>query len=161
MVEGACLENRYTGNNVLSNFTNIGLTECSAKLSFFNASGGAEPTKSSDGLVLEKGQPYNVDIELSGPNADKLNLYNIQFDYHLDSDGKIHKHVSYSIGKPAESTFYQYPGSQAEWIWAFPQDCTYEDAPKKSANLQLKAPSDMDIIIRGITIKGFSGTIYD
>lgn len=151
---------RYTGNNVLSNFTSIALTECNAKLRFSNASGGAEPTKSSNGLVLEKGHTYNVDIELSGKDADKLNLYNIQFDYHMDN-GKIHKHVSYSIGKPAESTFYQYPGSQAEWIWAFPQDCTYEDAPKKSANLQLKAPSDMDIIIRGITIKGFSGTIYD
>lgn len=151
---------RYTGNNVKASITNIALTECSASLTFSNAAGGTEPSTSANGLILAKGNTYNVDLSLSGNNAYKLNIYNIQFDYYMDSGSKLYKHISYEIQKPLESTFRQYPGSQAEWVWSFPQGCTYDDA-KKSATLQLKAPTDTDIIIRGISIKGFTGDLYD
>lgn len=157
--QGYIRNKRFTGSNVLSNFSNIGLTECSAKLIFSSATGGPEPTTSTNGLILPKGNTYNVDIELVGNNAYKLHLFNIQFDYHMDGS-KLYKHLSSTVIKPVESSFYQYPGSQAEWVWSFPRGCTYEDASKK-AQLQLKAPSDRDIIIRGVTIKGYAGFLYD
>ena len=166
-VEETVTANRFAGNirayrakeNDIAIDKTFGLSDCNARLRFSSATSGPEPKKSSNGLILQKGNTYNVEIELVGANAYKLNIYNIQFEYYLDV-GTFCKHLSASIVKPVESTFSQYPGSQGEWVWSFPQGCTYDDA-SKSALLRLRAPTDRDIIIRGVSIKAFTGDFYD
>ena len=118
-----------------------------ARLSF-----DRKPMVSENGLILEKGQTYTMTVHFykSLNNGVEVptdcELASVQLEYL--SDGIPQSHLSYEIQEPQESTFYQYLGNNAEYIWTFPRGC-------QTGTITLKAPNNRDAVINVLRIWGF------
>jgi len=111
-----------------------------------------QPLTSDNGVILEKGKTYTMTVHLykSLTNGVEVpttcELTSVQLQYLLD--GVPQSHLSYEIQEPQESTFYQYLGNNAEYIWSFPRGC-------QTGIIKLKAPNNRDAVINVLRIWGF------
>ena len=118
-----------------------------ARLSF-----DQKPLVNENGLILEKGHTYTMTVHFykSLNNGVEVptdcELASVQLEYL--SDGIPQSHLSYEIQDPQESTFYQYLGNNAEYIWTFPRGC-------QTGTITLRAPNNRDAVINVIRLWGF------
>ncbi len=118
-----------------------------ARLSF-----DQKPLVNENGLILEKGHTYTMTVHFykSLNNGVEVptdcELASVQLEYL--SDGVPQSHLSYEIVEPEESTFYQYLGNNAEYIWTFPRGC-------QTGVIELKAPNNRNAVINVLRIWGF------
>lgn len=170
-VEEEVTANRFTGrirslridNKSLSSYfstyalkDDLNMDGCKAYIEF-----DKKPGTGADGLVLEKGQTYQMTVHFY--KEKKAGVYvpitnyeieNVQLEYYVH-DAVPQAHLDYEIIEPkaegSESSFYQYLGANYQYIWSFPRGCT-------EGTISLKAPNTRDAVISVIRIWGYNGT---
>lgn len=108
---------------------------------------------SDAGITLESGKTYRISLDIYGKQNDassatKCELMQVQINYARSSTGQPQKPSLAEPVGPDGSVYYQFLGNNAEYIWSFPRG-------HKSGTLELRAPSNRDIVIESIIIKAF------
>lgn len=113
----------------------------------------------ASGVRLEKGDTYEISAEVykkSGNThtATECDIYCFIIEYAKDSNNipSIPKSVEEPM-IPEESVYYQYLGSENQYLWTLPRGT-------KEARLTLKASASRDIVIKRIIGKAFRGSLY-
>ena len=127
-------------------------SEANKRYAYASLEFNPQPLTSNNGVILEKGKTYTMTVHFyksitSGVEVPTTcELTSVQLQYLLD--GVPQSHLSYEIKAPQESTFYQYLGNNAEYIWTFPRGC-------QTGTIELKAPNNRDAVINALRIWGF------
>lgn len=120
---------------------------------YLKPSTGKEPSKhaASNGILLPAGGNYAWDVEMQSSNDNIYPCY-VQFTYYF-ADGALKKPRS-AEPEQDESVYYEYSGNRYNYIWIPP--CIQSD---KGYSLVMEAYPDRDIVITGIVMRGFRGTV--
>ena len=160
---------RFNGNIFTWNFTSdkwktdkLWYEETKTDVSYSSYLGVGFNTISSvdgSGVRLNKGGTYEISAEVYKKSGNvhtdtECDLYCVIIEYAKDSNNipSIPKSVEEPM-IPEEGVYYQYLGSENQYLWTFPRGT-------KSARLTLKASASRDIVIKRIIGKAFRGSLY-
>ena len=106
-----------------------------------------------DRIVLPAGGQYELEASISSDNSD-VYFYYAQIFYHVDGSTAL-KPNSYDVEPDPDGSLYSaYLGNNYEYYWTLPYGET-------AGKLVMKAPSDRDIVITRIVLRGFHGVRND
>ena len=106
-----------------------------------------------DRFVLPAGGQYELEASISSDNSD-VYFYYAQIFYHVDGAVALKPNLYDVEPDPDGSIYSAYLGNNYEYYWNLPYGET-------AGKLVMKAPSNRDIVITRIVLRGFHGVLND
>jgi len=108
---------------------------------------------SPDRIVLPAGGRYELEASIGSDNSDVYFCY-AQIFYYVDGTTTLKPNLYDVEPEPDGSMYYAYLGNNFEYCWNLPFGET-------DGKLVMKAPSNRDIVITRIVLRGFHGILYN
>ena len=108
---------------------------------------------SPDRIVLPAGGRYELEASIGSDNSD-VYFYYAQIFYYVDGTTTLKPNLYDVEPEPDGSMYYAYLGNNYEYCWNLPFGET-------DGKLVMKAPSNRDIVITRIVLRGFHGILND
>lgn len=136
-----------------SNNANLPSSTFNVQLSSITEGKTIEKQDTPDRIVLPAGGQYELEASISSDNGD-VYFYYAQIFYHVDGTTAM-KPNSYDVDPDPDGSIYSpYLGNNYEYYWNLPYGET-------AGKLVMKAPSNRDIVITRIVLRGFHGVLND
>lgn len=136
-----------------SNNANLPSSTFNVQLSSITEGKTIEKQDTPNRIVLPAGGQYELEASISSDNGD-VYFYYAQIFYHVDGTTAM-KPNSYDVDPDPDGSIYSpYLGNNYEYYWNLPYGET-------AGKLVMKAPSNRDIVITRIVLRGFHGVLND
>lgn len=136
-----------------SNNANLPSSTFNVQLSSITEGKTIEKQDTPNRIVLPAGGQYELEASISSDNGD-VYFYYVQIFYHVDGTTAM-KPNSYDVDPDPDGSIYSpYLGNNYEYYWNLPYGET-------AGKLVMKAPSNRDIVITRIVLRGFHGVLND